>query len=491
VRRVIRILVVLSMGFATAGFAEVRDQLVMPFECDLVSGRIKLSPSAEKRYPIVGGREERAVTTCHPPRSLGCRTIMVHRFVIPCGGTRVAWMRVATAIRRAADAPVWIENGRMNLVVPVRHAGAKAPCFGRPEFARTGMGLTRRVAFTRNCAPAARDRDFDQVALPAGFAPVGEIGARLLFATAASGPAGAAEENREAAQAPSASQADAEGETLVAKADPDVIVEPIPGLEPYGAAIEPAVAADDWVTVVRAASEYGTGGRDESGGAPGTWAWVLAVLSLATAAGLVRTRLAYARKGRLFAFALRLARAIVLVGKDRWGNLRRASPIRGYTNAGAAVAALVQQTEAVVSGLKGAGPLREVLQGELKRVRQQLASVEANAGEGEEAAAETAPLFRALVHDLERIRRIADSAAASLSRVPQAAGLPRTISEAYDVLGVNPDVSEGVLKKIVDALRMSWHPDHARDEGDRRVREHRIRQINIAWELVNAKREAA
>jgi hypothetical protein len=48
-----------------------------------------------------------------------------------------------------------------------------------------------------------------------------------------------------------------------------------------------------------------------------------------------------------------------------------------------------------------------------------------------------------------------------------------------------------VLKKIVDALRMSWHPDHARDAADRVLREDRIRQINIAWDLINTKREAA
>ena len=95
------------------------------------------------------------------------------------------------------------------------------------------------------------------------------------------------------------------------------------------------------------------------------------------------------------------------------------------------------------------------------------------------------------MRELERIRRIADSAAASLSGARPAGSVPRTTSEAYDVLGVNPDVSEGVLKKIVDALRMSWHPDHARSDEDRRVREDRIRQINIAWELINATREAA
>ncbi len=73
----------------------------------------------------------------------------------------------------------------------------------------------------------------------------------------------------------------------------------------------------------------------------------------------------------------------------------------------------------------------------------------------------------------------------------KATTLPRTASEAYEVLGVNAEVSAGVLKKIVDALRMSWHPDHARDADDRVLREDRIRQINIAWDLINANREAA
>jgi hypothetical protein len=175
----------------------------------------------------------------------------------------------------------------------------------------------------------------------------------------------------------------------------------------------------------------------------------------------------------------------------RWWDQRSTPSSRSFTNAGGAVTSLLEGTESVVSELKGAGALREVLQSELALVRHRVSSVDAVAGEAEVSAAKTAAQFRGLVRDLERIRRIADSAAASLAGARQGANLPRTTSEAYDVLGVNPHVSEGILKKIVDALRMSWHPDHARDEEDRRVREDRMRQINIAWELINAKREVA
>jgi len=40
-------------------------------------------------------------------------------------------------------------------------------------------------------------------------------------------------------------------------------------------------------------------------------------------------------------------------------------------------------------------------------------------------------------------------------------------------------------------LRQSWHPDHARSETDRLHREARVRQINVAWDLVSQQRSAA
>jgi hypothetical protein len=155
------------------------------------------------------------------------------------------------------------------------------------------------------------------------------------------------------------------------------------------------------------------------------------------------------------------------------------------------VTSLLEGTESVVAGLKDAGPLREVLQEELALVRRHVSSVDAVAGEAELSAARTAAQFRGLVSELQRIRRIADSAAASLAGGRSGATLPRTASEAYAVLGVNEDVSASVLKKIVDALRMTWHPDHARGEDDRRLRDDRIRQINVAWELISARRAEA
>lgn len=482
-RRVL--LTLLATSITTATLAEASDALIMPYRCGLEDGRVKLSPSTKRRYDIVGALEKQAITTCR--RHGRCRTLTVHRFVISCDGAGVAWMRVAAAIRRARNAPGWIDHGRLNLVLPAeRTAKGNVPCIEPPAFAlgaRTSGGPSPAI----ECPESTPRGAYEQVSLPAGFAPVAELGARLALATA-DAPLDPADLR---GPLPGLRRVSTSvGETLIAKVDPDELVEPIPGLEPYDPSFERTTASDDWVTVVRtepplAASDSGSF-EGSLGGSPVAWAWLLTAMALVTAVGLMRTRVVPAVAGGWLGGAM----------SDLWASgrsARRAAPLSKLSNAGAAVAAFLEQTEAIVADLKAAGALREVLQSELQIVRQRLAALEAAATEegSGTGAARAAPQFRGLVRELQRIRRIADSAAASLTRARHASNLPGTVTEAYDVLGVNPDVSEDVLKKIVDALRMSWHPDHARGDDDRHERETRIRQINVAWELITAKREAA
>lgn len=64
--------------------------------------------------------------------------------------------------------------------------------------------------------------------------------------------------------------------------------------------------------------------------------------------------------------------------------------------------------------------------------------------------------------------------------------MPETLPEALEVLGASSDAGPGVLKKIVEGLRQSWHPDLARSEEDRSYREQRMAQINVAWDIIEA-----
>ncbi len=59
------------------------------------------------------------------------------------------------------------------------------------------------------------------------------------------------------------------------------------------------------------------------------------------------------------------------------------------------------------------------------------------------------------------------------------------------VLGASPDASIDVIKKIVDGLRQSWHPDLAKSDDDRLYREQRVKQINVAWDILSGRRSAA
>jgi hypothetical protein len=69
--------------------------------------------------------------------------------------------------------------------------------------------------------------------------------------------------------------------------------------------------------------------------------------------------------------------------------------------------------------------------------------------------------------------------------------VPTSYEQALKVLGAAPDASAAALKKIVDGMRQSWHPDHASSEADRLYRERRLRQINVAWDLISKKGSAA
>ena len=86
--------------------------------------------------------------------------------------------------------------------------------------------------------------------------------------------------------------------------------------------------------------------------------------------------------------------------------------------------------------------------------------------------------------ELTRICSVAKAGGESLgsrSALPQ---VPKTVIDAYFVLGVNSEVNEDTLKRLVRSLRQCWHPDIAQTTIDRDYREARIRQINVAFELI-------
>ena len=484
-RRVSRIIIALSVSLTADSVAEASEQLVMPFDCSVEQGRLKVSPAAEKNYPIIGPRDEQTLTSCRFSPSKDCQSLMAHRFDISCGGVRVSWMQVVGAIGKSAAVRSWIDDERLNVELPAGNdPGAKQTCFAAPSGLGAGGGQGwRGVVVSNTCLPRRSEAGLEHMILPVGYAPVSELGARFVSATAA----GNAGKPYEASLRPVAADL---VETVVAKAYPDPSWKPLSEPVTREAGLVPAVPWSEWVTVVRSGGDPMV--TAAAGGSPGidSLVWLIVAMAAATMTVIVCARKSPAWASRTATFSPNFAPLMMRLGLIDHGAGRFDGDAGGnLTSAGRAVAAILGQAEAAVAQLKKAGPLREVLLSELALVNQRLEKVDAAAAEGHETGEKRAPQFRFLVRDLERIRRIADSAAASISCGRDATILPKTTSEAYSVLGVNPDVSESVLKKITDALRMSWHPDHAHDEADQRLREDRIRQINIACDLISRNRD--
>lgn len=158
----------------------------------------------------------------------------------------------------------------------------------------------------------------------------------------------------------------------------------------------------------------------------------------------------------------------------------------GLLNAVAMATARLAQAELNVSALSKDTGLRHVLQGELATVRGRLDAVERGLSSRPED--KSAAMVRAILRDLERIGRIIGVAMRETNREGAGAAreiaLPQTLQDAYDMLGLNSEAAPNVAKKLVDALRMTWHPDFARDEQDRLQREARMKQINAAWDMI-------
>ena len=138
----------------------------MPYACSAYGGRVDLTPSREESYRIYGQREERPYTICSPINPNACRTWLLHRFELDCGGQRVDWLSVVEAASEQTTGRAWVENGRLRMRMNQfwsRDAGQDDdPC---PRWRRHGP-------YGDDCA-GGRDsrRRGSVVEMPPGFAP--------------------------------------------------------------------------------------------------------------------------------------------------------------------------------------------------------------------------------------------------------------------------------------------------------------------------------
>lgn len=138
------------VGWAASTSATAAEHLVVPFSCHAHAGGVTARPSQPNSYLVVGGRESAPFTACASDGSDRCRTMMLHRFELDCGGTRVGWPEFYAAISNVTTGRAFIEDDRLLVRVPPQR--------------------NRRGARSRFRPPPSR-RPF-LVEMPDGFAPV-------------------------------------------------------------------------------------------------------------------------------------------------------------------------------------------------------------------------------------------------------------------------------------------------------------------------------
>ncbi len=544
-----------------AGAASAREAVSLPVSCDSRAGRVIVRSSLPRDHEILTERERQVFSACRPGRPNECRPILVYRFDVACGTERVQWLDLAAALLSAYGRNVWIEQGRLH--IRPRAAQPLGTCDnGDPAF-----------SFMSDCEPWMQSQNAAPAwVLPAGFAPVHEVGARLVELPPAAAPApaptaaaraephpepppgdvGSSEELEPQAPDPSPARS---AETLATEPTP------VPGAQTSRTAetarLEPAEAAGEPSPPAAAEPEPASGpliepalrddrppksqdraDRQETSPDRGEvhtisvsdWSPSVAFteveetgpqlrLRFLTALDHISAELRHLRFDEQFtAVLMGIALLSGLLSGIGWysGRVRRtkaaafrmAEPQRMSFRPSTALLvpsdekmcgelcrtahSMLQQIDARVDELQGVAPLRRVLQREMRNLEQFLTAVmTASPAEPEEWRRMRNRLQR-IVKELHRLRDIVEGAYRSLSgggftgREP-----PRDKYEAYEALGVNPDVSMRTLKKLVDALRACWHPDLAKDETDRLAREERMKRINIAWDIITAKRQEA
>lgn len=447
-----------ALALVAAGAPALASDLphvTLPYACVLDRGRVVVAPSPERSYRILGAHAAHALTACAPGDANRCRTWQIHKFDLQCGGQRIPWVAFASAVadlRRGAFVP---ENGRIAWRPGQRivtHAGAPG----------VGSAAARRPA---------------DIVFPAGYAPLLGTGARLTGQLPAlaptvteARPVRVAEARPKAMTAPS----------VPSSPGPPAATDTVPPA-PTSTEVQRAAIADGWSTVV-------TPSR-------GFEAW-RALLALVLVALTWVTLHAVRRRSAATATDAPLAETGAYPGVAPTADgASRASTDAGTPDDAALCAELIARAvdlhRAAREALPGVGSdnLRDILTRDLAAVQRTLLAEALTNDIADGRFARVRPIVAAALADLERIARIITGVLASTARpdsgrLRTASHVPETPEEAFEVLGINPEASRTVVKKIVDGLRQSWHPDHARDTPDRERREERMKQINVAWDLI-------
>lgn len=512
------------------------DVVIMPFSCTMAGGKPVLRPSHEVvAHRVIGGREQRKVQTCSPVDPKRCRQWTAFKFDIDCDGERVAWMQVYANASAHTRRRVTEAGGRLRVAdTPLRSKRVDDMCARRMG---SNMEWWSVDAVCEQASPLNAPTSTD---MPAGFAPMIGLEASILpddalrsraqrlalaeaddvappqkaaAGKAKSEPAESATSNVSEPQAsapvpaPREAPASIEVPRKAAQATP-ITAEPAPPVESVPSQTAPTVP----VAVINAPVE-----SQQTAAQPADDSTVAAAKQHRLVATVVPSDHVAEQQ------PLANSDAAPKAGGERADTVvAKTSESARATDAGVQVPTGVPQTTGSIDDAGNAARLPDEPSAEAGHTLSLAIAAFAVA-----ALAMIALVLNWLLRSpgtakpsvtetRDRERRAPTFAAAG-ALVPfagnggpmvQATGemlpskgvgpvigdrIPVSKPEALAVLGmgVANDGNVAALKKIIDGLRMNWHPDLARDDADRRTRELRLKQINAAWEILGEKRLGA
>jgi hypothetical protein len=481
------LLAALIGGMAAGAKATAGELLVMPFACSVVAGQPVLRPSSQEGHSVIGRREQRVFRACSPVNPGLCQQWTIHRFDFDCNGAAVPWL-AAVAAAEGHRNRMWVQDGRLHLRMPpawnfaADHPCARAPYHGdrwRPS------RLDRYCAERAALAPAL-------VELPPGFAPAFGLDAIFVPAPLPQGsqrPADQAAGPAKGAETSAANQPEPAPKTPALKAPPPTAKQPPDARERTAAAVPPAEpsTARPPPVVPRIINRPPT-----SGPAAGPQADPTADPAQTTAKQT-------SAPPRVFAPPSISTEETVVKGAASRSQLPAGgSPPSAslFTSTGLSVATISVGLLVLgfTVGLAILFTRRRDHVALTAMATRDIASVALDTSGGRGALTVVAPHAGGSAVEPSAPRPPPSPRPSSWGRhapaLVESGRIPQTREEALQVLGmgVGADASPTAIKKIVDGLRLSWHPDLAVDQSDRGIRELRLKQINAAWQLLGASR---
>lgn len=466
--------------------------VVMPFRCSVRKDALIVKPSSPRYYSVIGRDTSQSVELCTSDRgaraiagadrSLTCFKTRVHDFTLACEGGPAAWVDVAAVGAALLGGGVRYRQNTMRLQFRGRlRPWPEAPCL-KGDWPHKGAPIASGLARFPDVgceAVGTFEPTMRSLAMPKGFAPLAELGARLVpRPTFLSEQASVAPPTRRpqvqrrlAALATALPVAPNDGSTVA------------PSTERRTVQRTQVAAAGPRTTMIEIRS-YVPGETQ----ADFERALIVIVIGLVLIAGALSGVGWFVADRRRRPFRAADAYEVIL-RRDGVDLERPDAQLCGELCKSAQN--LVLQVHDTIDELQGVAPLRRTLLREIRDLEYYLASLIATTPEDDTQWRRMRTKLQRIVNDILRLKDIVEAAYRSLSVPALGRGLPRDKAEAYEAIGANPTTNERILKKLIDALRATWHPDHAADEEDRRMREERIKQINVAWDLISEKRVEA